>query len=1232
MNAGGVFSTSLRGSQFTTATDGVYASFNHSFSHPPLGVALDEEQRRCVNTAFHISFHGNPRVKHKPTCVELTNGASFLIVERFVSGNSDGVYDKNKKMWEQIPLGQARVFARFSHSFKQIDDSATTEEGVVTAAAASAASGGGGHRDDESDDRDDVARREEEERTFGATAADVAMQRCTHLSNSSRAAQSLPRSPAVTTVVGAAFTGSPTPPALAAATPHSNSEWTCVAKVAGLRKMGHWREATTVYNTHKTIARSAIAMEKVDGESGQLSAFTWMGVRYWVVGCRYQHIVTRLEVPEVDLVRYATTTGSSASSANSSASASTEVLVDDALLSASSPMQSPTTFLRNGSTNSAHISRCAARDEELRSTHSSSFTATTTLTGGGLASEAGYLDLAVRMARLWRRVLETLPAAETNAANEDEAEEEEGGVGHRETLVEALHTRIAADKCTLCFDAILTGWERLQAFSTLHSSSPEASCGGTASPVSSCCSCSCTPCKATQPSTSTVFASPSSHTASTWKAKEIPLWFYAVTWDAALDVRGWCMPVLRARDFFVESHLPFVPTSEPVELGSPEYETMRQSVLSRCDTAGAVLYGSTKDVGEATNDGAEEAVVQVWKCRAYPHTLERVVQEYVVTHRLCGDPLRNKMKKKVSSLSRETRLCIKQWELHRLPFLVDFALWLHREKYITPSTDLAALKSIRGHWLSYQEKFKDVLLAQLQRQQQRLSARPSSLSTLDVSRKEERVCEECGDDTSSQAAPAEDDKVDPIMLVGPQGCGKSTMARILYALLEEAGAAPRWLNQDELGNRAAYLAAMRRAITRGTYSHILLDKMHLNDKARADYAEVGVKPVLVVTWQHSGGTDAMVNACLDRVLQRGACHRTFSLSSRSPELRSSAAPSIEAAFPISTGSLPAAWISGVAAASPTRVPSLSPSPSLSLSVDGAAAAVHPLPPLPSVARLHRILEASAHRYQSPAGLPCVELDVTWDCRHSVELVWEALRDKGTCELPALAQLNVEQALQSAYAYERLLETYPTRVAAAVLRGPSSDVVLSQLGSCRPPTIPKTLRLQPQVEVVLHDFQLNPSPTALVRYASQVGATRRLTVQAVVSNSKVMLLLVLGPSESVAAAASNATLGRVQTTARIPTAGAEGDICVSSGLSAPAVGGGGTTAMSPTVSQDLEDCIQSKAQQEQWAVVAKVKKVTVEYCETLAQRVRDDPEEDPYCVVRWLSPPLTMDFIVSFSFP
>ncbi|KAG5478819.1 hypothetical protein CUR178_05398 [Leishmania enriettii] len=1210
------------------------ASDEHNFSKPAV-VALDEEQRRCVNSAYRISFRGDPRVKLKPTAVELPNGAQFFIVDRFVSGNCDGVYERNKKMWEHIPVGQACVFARAPPAAHSPSLSELVESARVDC-----------------------------ERSSADIAAAVPLPCPKRLGSPIKTALGsppllLPIAPSSTASVLGSISQSTEWASSQLQQCSFHNEWTRVAAAVGLRKMGHWREATSVFSIHKEISETAIALEKVDGESGRIAAFSWLGERYWIIGCRYQHIVTRLDVPEVDLVRYATSSGSLASTPSSPSTVSDDAPVSARLPSAGRPSassrdDSPSQNTLDGAEHSSVHGGAAGKCI------------------GGASSEAAYLELTIRMARLWRNVLESLRTSTDGAAEAlgtASSSEAAAAAARADALLE-LHACVAADNRSLCFDVILSGWERLQNFSGVRDfpvdkSLPHISIPGTGPSNSTTCTnrANSTPFMVeSAPVTSDSNAA--SSTITTMPAA-IPLWFYAVTWDASLDERGWCMGVEEAFAFFRRFGLPTVPKSADVPTGSPEYEGLRQSVLSRCNTAGAVMYGSSKD---KTEGGSGALVVQVWKCRAYPHSLERTVQEYVVTHRLCGEPLRCKVKKKVSSLSREIRLCIKQWELHRLPFLLEFALWLHREKYITPLTDLVALKAIRGQWLSYQERFQKILEAQQEQRHRAFSRQGTAVPASETmhSRRETRadavdgVCcsasnadkhgeGEHGESYLQQQSWQDDaslhdaESLDPILLVGPQGCGKSTMARILFALLEESGAAPRWLNQDEVGNRSAYLAAVRRAVTQGSCSHLLLDKMNLDEKSRSDYAAAGLKPALVVAWTHNEGVEAMVEVCYERVVKRGVHHRTFCpedvaslqpppsfVPSRAPELRPAVLPPLQGRLSQSASRDTSPTPSSTASLSPVSAGQCGCSPNA------------PFPPTrspPPPTRLHGILHANAKRYQVPTNAPLVELDVTWSCQKMAAVVWEALRDKGTCLLPPLAELHVEDAIHTSYAYEQLLETYPSRVASAVLRGPSSEVVLQQLSLVLPPiTIPKAQRLQPTIEVLLHNFFQHPSPTALVRYAGQVGHTRRMTVQAVVSNSKVTLLLMLGQAE--AAASHSASFAAAdehgeesvlpEHACAVPPA-LPPDLSVeNTGSKAAAIGQGGS-GVSVASSAEDPSSTGGHPMQEYFAVLAKAK-VTPEYSEALARRVRDDPEEDPYCTVRWLSPPLEIDFAVTLLLP
>ena len=118
-----------------------------------------------------------------------------------------------------------------------------------------------------------------------------------------------------------------------------------------------------------------------------------------------------------------------------------------------------------------------------------------------------------------------------------------------------------------------------------------------------------------------------------------------------------------------------------------------------------------------------------------------------------------------------------------------------------------------------------------------------------------------------------------IQLVGLPGSGKSTVARALYWLLNNAGHNPRWLNQDEAdSNRKKYLDAIKTATSDLSTTHIILDKSNLDPSNRKDYEDLGLNIALTVNYSHPDGYASYMAVCKERFMSRGACHRSLRTS------------------------------------------------------------------------------------------------------------------------------------------------------------------------------------------------------------------------------------------------------------------------------------------------------------------------------------------------------------------
>ncbi|EAN82780.1 hypothetical protein, conserved [Trypanosoma cruzi] len=220
-----------------------------------------------------------------------------------------------------------------------------------------------------------------------------------------------------------------------------------------------------------------------------------------------------------------------------------------------------------------------------------------------------------------------------------------------------------------------------------------------------------------------------------------------------------------------------VVTPQPaVELGTDEYAALRDGMARRLNREGAVVNGCNE----------AGVVVRMWRQRSHAYAMERAAQEAIVTHRLCGVALRSRLAGKLAGLPEEVRRCLGDWEAERLEYLVRFAAWLHVTGRQTARTDLSGLQDLRRRWITLQVHFTQCVAADAH------------------VRSQVKHCEPSGDDAVTSDP-------DAVVCVGPQGCGKSTFSRTLYAPLRQAGLSPCWINQDEAGGRRQFLDAIRRA-------------------------------------------------------------------------------------------------------------------------------------------------------------------------------------------------------------------------------------------------------------------------------------------------------------------------------------------------------------------------------------------------------------------------------------
>jgi hypothetical protein len=151
-----------------------------------------------------------------------------------------------------------------------------------------------------------------------------------------------------------------------------------------------------------------------------------------------------------------------------------------------------------------------------------------------------------------------------------------------------------------------------------------------------------------------------------------------------------CGP-LDAQVVFQRFGLPSATFSSTYNYPSDEYTGALNTVARRENSEGVVVYGS-----DATG-----RVVAMWKEKSYPYVMERVVREAVISGQ-SQKHIRHRVTTRLADLSVELRAYFTDWELHRYPELLTFAVWLRMRGYIPTR----ASWDIQSRWLTLQAEFQ----------------------------------------------------------------------------------------------------------------------------------------------------------------------------------------------------------------------------------------------------------------------------------------------------------------------------------------------------------------------------------------------------------------------------------------------------------------------------------------------------------------------------------------------
>ncbi|CAC9520401.1 conserved hypothetical protein [Leishmania infantum JPCM5] len=472
---------------------------------------------------------------------------------------------------------------------------------------------------------------------------------------------------------------------------------------------------------------------------------------------------------------------------------------------------------------------------------------------------------------------------------------------------------------------------------------------------------------------------------------------------------GLCVPVAEAEALCAGVGLAFSRYSAPAMYGSPEYVQRVRTINRRIDLEGCVMYGAD----------ASGKVVRLWKEKSYPYAMERATREAVTNHKLNGNGLQAWLKKKLDQQQPELRDHLKEWEVNRMPWLLHFAAWLQMTRRLTPNMQRNELLQLRKEWLSLQKEFQ---------------------TAMDSDPKLRDACGQYRPDPVQWGSGTHD--LDVIKFVGPQGCGKSTLSRALYVLLQASRYQPRWVNQDEAGKRDKFLALLRQATqAESTVTHLIIDKMNLDAKMNHDYDNLPLS--LTVTWFHPDGEKALYDVCIARVLGRGNGHRSIRVD---PNLTQQERDE-------------------------------------------------------KMTRTRSFVRKAVRDCETPRDPPelVLELDVTSPLSDMVRMIWEKLQANGTHTLPPVTDEDVNEAISLAHQYESHLHNLPRAPTYACI-GIEKQQDVEKLLALVPPEFTAGQVVQREFHVTTKYFGGEMDPVAFVTLAKLLGQSVTLTLESVVADA------------------------------------------------------------------------------------------------------------------------------------